>query len=92
LDLFEIQHELIADRTPDTWYRLRPQGPAFHYRWDHGTRHDKAAGELVEYSTVNGEHHEHAVCRDEVMSPRHVSVRKPALRHEAGVGLVRQGL
>ncbi|GAB3093824.1 hypothetical protein GCM10027054_19210 [Isoptericola nanjingensis] len=59
VDLFKIQHELIADRTADAWYRIRIAGPSFHYRWDFGS------GPSGAFSNISDEHHSHAVCREE---------------------------
>lgn len=60
MDLFKIQHHLIADRTPDAWFLIQVAGPLFHYRWDYGSRPSGA------YSNVIDEHSKHAVCREEV--------------------------
>lgn len=60
VDLFKIQHELVADRTADAWYRLKVAGPSFHYRWDYGS------GPGGAYSNISDEHHSRAVCREEV--------------------------
>ncbi|MBW9207974.1 hypothetical protein KV097_18705 [Mumia sp. zg.B17] len=59
MDLFKIQHELIADRSGEAWYRLGVAGPSFHYRWMYGT------GSHGEFSYVAGEHRDHAVCREQ---------------------------
>ena len=59
MDLFKIQHELIADRSADAWYRISISGPTFHYRWTYGSGPDGA------FSHVIGEHSSHAVCREE---------------------------
>lgn len=59
MDLFTIQHELIADRSADAWYRINISGPSYHYRWQYG------GGQEAPFSYVIGEHHEHAVCREE---------------------------
>jgi hypothetical protein len=60
VDLMKIQHELIADRTSDAWYRIQVAGPSFHYRWDYGSGPNGA------YSHISDEHRAHAVCREEV--------------------------
>jgi hypothetical protein len=57
--LFRIQHELIADRTAEAWYRTNIAGPFFHYRWQYGSGPDGP------FSYVQSEHHDHAVCREE---------------------------
>lgn len=54
MDLYKIQHELIADRT-SAWYRIVIAGPDFQYRWQYGS----------ESSYIIGEHHARAVCREE---------------------------
>lgn len=59
MNLFKIQHELIADRTADAWYQIRIAGPSFHYRWSYGSGSDG------EFSYITSEHHSHAVCREE---------------------------
>ncbi|MFI9486971.1 hypothetical protein ACIG47_11320 [Promicromonospora sp. NPDC052451] len=59
MKLFDIQHELIANRTSDAWYRIRIAGPSFHYRWDYGWSPEG------NFSDVVDEHHSHAVCREE---------------------------
>ena len=59
MDLFKIQHRLIADRTADAWYRIKIAGPDFHYRWSYGSGPDGA------FSHIMGEHRSHAVCREE---------------------------
>lgn len=57
--LFNIQNDLIADRTSDAWYRIPDNGPYFHYRWQYGTGPDG------EFSYVIGEHRGQAVCKEE---------------------------
>ena len=59
MNLFRIQNELISDRTADAWYQTRISGPFFHYRWSWGS------GPGGDFSDVIGEHHGHAVCREE---------------------------
>lgn len=59
VNLYKIQNDLIADRTAEAWYRIRPAGPDFHYRWDFGT------GPEGSFSHIFGEHSAHAVCREE---------------------------
>jgi hypothetical protein len=59
VDLFKIQHELIADRSAEAWYRIMIAGPTFHYRWSYGGRHEDG------FSNIMGEHPNHAVCREE---------------------------
>ncbi|MBB2987603.1 hypothetical protein [Terracoccus luteus] len=59
MDLFKIQHELIADRTSGAWYRINIAGPFFHYRWTWGDGPDGG------FSHVIGEHRSYAVCREE---------------------------
>lgn len=59
MDLFKIQHELIADRTADGWYRIKIAGPSFHYR------HMFGSGPEGPFSYVSSEHYSHAVCREE---------------------------
>lgn len=59
MDLFKIQHELIADRTAEAWYRINISGPSFHYRWQYGSGPDGR------FSYIQDEHYEHAVCREE---------------------------
>lgn len=59
MDLFRLQHELIADRSAEAWYRIKIAGPSFHYRWQFGSGPDGP------FSYVMGEHHSHAVCREE---------------------------
>lgn len=59
MNLFKIQHNLIADRSADAWFRIRIAGPDFHYRWNYGS------GPAGEFSNIMGEHHSHAVCREE---------------------------
>lgn len=59
MNLYDIQHELIANRTADAWYRIMVAGPSFHYRWQYGS------GSGVNFSYIQSEHHDHAVCRDE---------------------------
>jgi len=58
VDLYKIQHEFIADRTEDAWYRLNVSGPSFHYRWQYGTGPDGP------FSHVQDEHDQHAVFRE----------------------------
>lgn len=55
MDLFHIQHELIAGRGSEAWYRLPVAGPQFYYRWQHGS----------EPSRIIGEHNDRAVCKEE---------------------------
>jgi hypothetical protein len=59
VDLFKIEHELIADRSAEAWYRTMIAGPFFHYRWSWGTGSDGG------FSYIIGEHTDHAVCREE---------------------------
>ena len=60
VSLFHLQHELIAGRTAQAWYRIMSAGPAFHLRWSYGSSGDgKAFHELVDG------HPETAVCREE---------------------------
>lgn len=59
MNLYEIQNELIANRTADAWYRIMIAGPDFHYRWTYGSNVDG------EYSNIMGEHYSRAVCREE---------------------------
>lgn len=59
MNLFDVQHKLIADRASEAWYRIRVAGPSFHYRWEFGW------GSEGNFSNVIGEHHSHAVCREE---------------------------
>jgi hypothetical protein len=59
MDLFHIQHNLIADRSADAWYATNIAGPFFHYRWQYGT----SGGDG--YSHIIGEHDSHAVLREE---------------------------
>lgn len=59
VNLYKIQNDLIADRSAGAWYRIRPAGPDFHYRWNFGT------GPEGDFSHVIGEHYGHAVCREE---------------------------
>lgn len=59
MDLYKIQHELIAGRTSEAWYRIMIAGPDFQYRWQYGS------GPSGEFSQIMGEHHSRAVCREE---------------------------
>lgn len=59
MDLFKIQHELIADRTAEAWYRNPTAGPDFHYRWSYGS------GPEGPFSHIIDEHRDRAVCREE---------------------------
>lgn len=59
MNLYKIQHELIADLTGDGWYKVPGDGTSFHYRWQYGSNGDEPISYII------GEHHSHAVCRDE---------------------------
>lgn len=59
MDLFHIQNDLIADRSAEAWFNPKVAGPFFHYRWTFGT------GASGGFSHVIGEHHSHAVLREE---------------------------
>lgn len=59
MDLYRIQHELIAHRTSDAWYRIMITGPDFQYRWQYGSGPDGG------FSQIMGEHQSRAVCRED---------------------------
>lgn len=59
VDLHKIQNDLIADRSAEAWYKIPSSGPDFHYRWTYGY------GAGGDFSHVIGEHHSHAVCRED---------------------------
>lgn len=60
MNLYKIQHELIADRPAAAWYKVQSEGTYFRYRWQWGSG---PGGEGFSY--VIGEHHSYAVCREE---------------------------
>lgn len=57
MDMFHIQHDLIAGHTSDAWYVVPHDGPVFRERWDYGTGPSGAILEIV------GEHRAQAVHR-----------------------------
>lgn len=60
MDLYTIQHELIAgDRDAEDWHVIRGRGPiGYHHAWTYGTGPGREP-----YSYVSSDHHGHAVCR-----------------------------
>lgn len=59
MDLFHIQHDLIANHTPDAWYVIPCDGPVFRERWDYGS------GPNGSFIAIAGEHSTQAVHRAE---------------------------
>ncbi|WNM25285.1 hypothetical protein [Demequina capsici] len=59
MDLFSIQHALIAGRTGEAWYVIPSHGPVFRERWSYGTGPEGGFVEILD------EHHSQAVLRED---------------------------